>query len=90
MKRESNLFNGVDLKPLIDMLEPPQWWFQLWQEHTELMCEIAVTVISVLVLFLLAFRTFAWMLRTGRIAEVERRLNEWHLRRMQQKEKASR
>jgi len=51
------LFRTVELRPMIDSVEPPQWWVQLWADHTEAMSFIGLTIIGVLVLFLATFHT---------------------------------
>ena len=53
------LFGTVELRPIIDSVEPPQWRLQLWADHTEAMSFIALTIIGVFVLFLATFHTVA-------------------------------
>ena len=73
MKYELDVFDSLDLKPVIDMLEPPHWWLQLWQVHPDLMVGISLTVVALIIVCLASFHIFAWLLRTGRIPEIERR-----------------
>jgi len=53
------LFRTVELRSIIDSFEQPQWWVQLWADHTEAMSFIALTIIGVFVLFLATFHTVA-------------------------------
>lgn len=86
MKQQPHVFNSLDFKPVIDMLEPPHWWLQLWEDHTDLMANLSLVVIVGILVLVASFRVFVRLLTTGRIPDIERKLNEWDRRRMQKKD----
>jgi len=83
MQKEMTVLHEIDLKVLVDSLEPPAWLAQLWVEHPEMMTALYLLVIVGILASVASFRVFVWLLTTGRIPNIERRLNEWDMRRMQ-------
>lgn len=86
MQKEMTVLHEIDFKVLVDSLEPPAWLAQLWVEHPELMTTIYLLVIVCILVLGASLRVFMWLLTTGRIPNLERKLNDWDMRRMQQKE----
>lgn len=86
MQKEMTMLHEIDLKALVDALEPPAWLTQLWVEHPDLMTALYLLVIAGIVGLVVSLRVFMWLLTTGRIPNLERKLNDWDMRRMQQKE----
>ena len=87
MQKEMTVLHEIDLKVLVDSLEPPAWLAQLWVEHPEMMTALYLLVIAGILASVASFRVFVWLLTTGRIPNIERRLNEWDMRRMQKKDR---
>jgi len=86
MQKQMTVLHEIDLKVLVDSLEPPAWLAQLWVEHPEMMTTIYLLVITGILVLVASLRMFVWLLTTGRIPEIERILNEWDRRRMQKKD----
>lgn len=89
MQKEMTVLHEIDLKVLVDSLEPPAWLVQLWGEHTEMMTALYLLVIAGILASVASFRVFVWLLTTGRIPNIERKLNEWDRRRRQKKDRAN-
>lgn len=87
MQKEMTVLHEIDLKVLVDSLEPPAWLAQLWVEHPELMTTIYLLVIVCILVLGASLRVFMWLLTTGRIPNLERRSNEWDMRPMQKKDR---
>lgn len=87
MQKNMTVMCDVDLKALVDTIEPPAWLVQLWGEHTEMMTALYLLVIVGILASVTSFRMFVWLLTTGRIPEIERKLNEWDRRQRQQKDR---
>lgn len=87
MQKNMTVMCDVDLKALVDTIEPPAWLVQLWGEHTEMMTTVSLLVITGILVLVASFRMFVWLLTTGRIPKLERKLNEWDRRRRQQKDR---
>jgi|LNFM01.1.fsa_nt_gb hypothetical protein len=88
MQKEMIVLGEIDLKALVDTIEPPAWLAQLWVEHTDMMTALSLVVIAGIVVLVASFHVFVRLLTTGRMPNVERRLNDWDMRRMQQKDRA--
>lgn len=86
MQKEMTVFHEIDLKVLVDSLEPPAWLAQLWVEHPDTMTTVSFLVITGILVLVASLRMFVWLLTTGRIPNLERKLNEWDRRRRQQKD----
>ncbi|MBS0166205.1 MAG: hypothetical protein JSR29_08995 [Nitrospira sp.] len=87
MQKNMTVMCDVDLKALVDTIEPPAWLAQLWVEHPEMMTALYLLVSAGILASVASFRVFVWLLTTGRIPNIERRLNEWDMRRMQKKDR---
>ncbi|MHC9063550.1 hypothetical protein ACYX34_12790 [Nitrospira sp. CMX1] len=89
MQKEMTVLHEIDLKVLVDSLEPPAWLAQLWVEHPDMMTAVYLLVIAGILGLVASLRVFVWLLTTGRIPNLERKLNEWDRRRMQKKDHAN-
>ncbi|MDH5641306.1 MAG: hypothetical protein OEY28_08425 [Nitrospira sp.] len=89
MQKEMTVLHEIDLKALVDALEPPAWLTQLWVEHPDLMTALYLLVIAGIVGLVVSLRVFVRLLATGRIPDIERKLNEWNRRRRQKKDHAN-
>lgn len=89
MQKEMTVLHEIDLKVLVDSLEPPAWLAQLWVEHPDTMTTVSLLVITGILVLVASLRMFVWLLTTGRIPNLERKLNEWDVRRMQKKNRAN-
>ena len=88
MQKKMSVLHEIDLKVLVDSIEPPAWLAQLWVEHPDLMTSGYLVVIASILVLVASFHVFVRLLTTGRIPNVERKLHEWDRRRMQKKDRA--